>query len=213
MTEESARRRKKKFELDLPPTLLLSNVYFLNARNSKYILIGYSALKDFKPVIVFCTDGCFVEFILSDWITLIINQQKINQWFASANENEFICIPTKNIVIKNISVSNCLLLEIQNLKQTRSSNSICLNENEYKKCIELDSFIQTLMKNFQSNWWSVEDFYNVYVGLCATNKKFMLDDANYFYSNNTNIDSYRLFKEISYLCSEKLLNDVTHFDY
>lgn len=213
MAEETVRRRRKKFEMDQPPTLLLSNVYFLNPLNTRYILIGYSAAKDFKPVILLCQDESYVEFILSDWITLTINHQKITEWFATSAENELIFLPTKNITIKNVLKSTFPHLEIKNLKQTRLSNDICLNEFEYKKCIEIDSFIQTLMRNYQTNWWSVEDYYNVYTSRCSQNKTFALADNDYFHSENNHFDSYRLFKEITFFCSEKLRSDVTHFEY
>lgn len=213
MTEENVRRRRKKLEFEWAPTLLLSNVYFLNATNSKFVLIGYSAAKDFKPVILLCLDGCYVEFILSDWITLMINQQKILDWFANPVENELIFIPTKNMTIKNVVKTNFPMIEIQNLKQTRSSNNIFLNQHEYTKCVEIDSFIQTLMKNYQTNWWSVEDYYNMYVSRCSQNKTFSLSDNEYFYSENNHFDSYRLFKEITLFCTEKLISDVTHFEY
>lgn len=211
MAEESVRRRKKR-EHDIPATILLSNIYYLNPNNTKYILIGFSAVKDFKPLIVFCHDNLYVEFILSDWITLTINQQLIESWFAKAEAKTSANIGTKNINIKKTMKSNNPCLQINNCQQPRANNNILLSPSEYSKCIEIDLFIQNVIKSFQSNWFAIEDYYNVYVHKCKAKNVLFLEDNDYFFADNANFDCYRLFKEITYLCKDKLRTDVTHFN-
>lgn len=209
MAEEIVKRRKKRFEVELPSTLLLTNIYFLNPIQNKYILIGYSAAKDFKPVIVFCHESSYVEFILSDWSILTKSCILINDWFTKTDINDGLFITTKNIGIKKILKANNTYIQIQNIHHTRQNNNIILNVNEYRKCIEIDLFIQNIWKCFQNNWCGVEDYYNMYVHKCNTKNKLVLDDFEYFFfDSSVGFDCYRLFKEISLFCVDKLQSDV-----
>lgn len=176
---------------------------------NKYILIGYSAAKDLKPVIVFCHETSFVEMILSDWIILTKSCNFINDLFTKTDINDGLTIITKNIGIKRILKANNAFIQIQNIHHTRQNDHINLNVSEYRKCIEIDLFVQNIWKCFQANWCSVEDYYNMYVHKCNTLNKLVLDDFDiFFFDHNVGFDCYRLFKEISYFCTERLQSDV-----
>lgn len=209
MAEESVRRRKKRGVFEVQSTLLMSNVYFLNPNKTKFILIGYSVLKDFKPVIVFCHDGCYVDFILSDCIALMEKHETINDWFLNKCNNQEVLETTKNIYIKKTLKSNKPFLEIRNIQHRRLNNYILLNSREYTTCHQMEIFIQNILKNYQTNWCVVEEYYNVYVQKCCIKNELVLDDCDYFYPEYTSFDFYKLFKEISIFCKDKLESDVT----
>lgn len=202
---------RKKKENNKPPVLLLANIYFLNRSHTKFILIGYNASIDFKPVIVFQQDGSFVEFTLSDWQILTSNKILIENWFTHLDINETTSIVSKNVGIKKAIKLNTMYVQIQNSQRKKPINTILLNTDEYNKCTEIDLFVQNVIKTFQFNWFDIQDYYNTYVLKCNTKKSVILNEEDYFPSENCNFDTYRLFKEISYFCNVNLYSDVTFY--
>lgn len=206
MAEVITRKRKEKNQ---QPILLLANVYFLNRMHTKFILIGYNALRDFKPVIVFQQDASFVEFTLSDWQILTSNKNHIENWFLHIDINDTASIVSKNVGIKKAMKLNSMYIQIQNSQIKKPINTILLNVDEYHKCIEIDLFVQNVIKTFQFNWFDVQDYYNTFVLKCNAKKAIILNEEEYFVAENCNFDTYRLFKEITYFCNENLNSDVT----
>lgn len=206
MTEEYVRRRKKKVD-ENASTLILSNIYFLTNHNSKFLLIGYSALKDLKPMIVFRHENSCVEFTLSDWVILTSNARTLNDWVIKTDAVENETYITKNVTIKKVVKSTNMFIQISN-NQSKTGNSIFLNFTEYNKCLEMNMFIQNIMRTLQSNWFEIDDYYNFYVHRCNTTKKYVLSEQDFFSVDNANFDVYRLFKEISIFCIDKLQSDV-----
>lgn len=204
MAEVITRKRKEKNQ---PPILLLANIYFLNRAHTKFILIGYNALRDFKPVIVFQQDALFVEFTMSDWQILTSNKNHIKSWFSYIDSiNETASIVSKNVSIKNVIKLNSMYIQIQNSQRKKP---ILLNADEYHKCTEIDVFVQNVVKTFQFNWFGVQDYYNTFVLKCNAKKTIILNEEDYFEVENCNFDTYRLFKEITYFCNDNLYMDVT----
>lgn len=201
MPKVGVRRRTSKLPYGVQPTLLLTNIFFLDPAKPKYILVGYSISNDFRVVIVFCLNKEYIELTLSDWITLTINNEQIIDWYTKNDYNsERRSISTKNILI-NMAVQldeTYGELKINNHKELRRNSTIYLDFNEYQKCIEIDTFVQNIVKTYQSNRCAIEDYYNIYVHKCNAKNQKILDDIDYFYANNPNFDCYRLFKEISY---------------
>lgn len=208
MAEEYVRRRRRKFDENLS-TLLLSNVYFFGNHNSKFILIGYSAVKDMKPLIVFCYENSYVEFTMSDWIIFTSNSKTLNDWVLKTDPVEHETHITKNVTIKKVVKANNMYIQIQNNNQTRPGNLMLLNYSEYNKCLEMNQFIQNIMRTFQGNWLEIEDYYNYYIHRCNCKKKNVLEEQDFFTIENPNFDVYRLFKEISIFCLDKLQSDVS----
>lgn len=208
MSNQIVKKKRKKM-IDFPNSMVLQNIYFLNTEKSKFILIGFDLFKDFKPIIVFRHKNAYVEFTLSDWITLTINENNLNEWKVNNENFECVSIRTKNVCIMKVMKKDNAFVKIENIERNRPTNTIDLDYDEYKKCIEMNTYVQNVMKTFQTNWFEVEDYYNMYVHKCNAQKKFCLDDIEYFCTDNANIDTYRLFKEISIFCTDKLANDVS----
>lgn len=204
--------KSEKTQYGFQPVLVLPNIYFLDQYNTKFILIGYSATNNFNPIIIFAHNLSFVELTLSDWMALTMNDKVADNWFKTIDSVEGKLIKTKNIkVVKKIEKNNPTL-QIQKLAPSRSNNYINLNMFEYRKLVEIDSFVQTIMKNLNSNWIQVQDYYNLYVFYCNLKNKTVLDDSDFFTYDDSNFDCLRLFNEISINCRQKLLYDITIFD-
>lgn len=195
------------------PTLLLQYLYFLNSNANKYIAIGLSPENDFRPTIVLASSMSHVVFSVPDWIALFCNYmyEPINQWFDGDESTENQCLIQKNYKISNFKSEDTRLILIENIPQNRLNNSMFLTQEEYRQCIGMDSYVQPLIKQMQTNSNIIRDYFDLYVGYCFCKKKSQLDDDEFFmpFDNTLNLDTYRVFKEIPLICENKIKADLT----
>lgn len=206
------KKKLKKCRNKLPyrvcPTFLLTNIYFLNNQCTNFVLVGCAPSEKFKPTIIIFLDDSFVELALSDWVALNISNELTHKWFKSDDIKEGLLIKTNNISIEKKIVCRNKVLQIQNLPQISSNNYIELKAEDFQKINEMNTFIQFLMKKLQSHWLVIQDYYNLYIYYCYIKNKNVLDDEDFFvYDEPKDFDSYRLFREISFLCKDKILLD------
>lgn len=157
-------------------------------------------------MILFCQENTIVEFTLSDWMTLTSNTTPICDWTIKSDAAEHEIHYTQNVTIKRVVLANNILLQIRNNHNPKKM--LFLNFSEYNKCIEMSLFVQNMMRSMQANWIDIEDYYNFYIQKCNARRKIVLEEQDFFTVDNANFDIYRLFKEISIFCSDKLQSDV-----
>lgn len=195
------------------PTLVLQTVYFLNNNCSKSLCIGYDTENDFKVTIILMTMYSYVTLSVTDWLTLMLNHTEAACWFNNASEfqqlGEF--KTTNNYKISKLSNDETHFLEISNNSAHRQNNNIFLFHNEFSRCIELDSLLQTFIKQMQPNSQFLTDYYNWYVYHCSVNRKKSLDQCDYFtpFGDVSSFDSLRFFMEIPIFCEQKLKSDLS----
>lgn len=205
------RKRANRKKFHPRPELLLENVLFLNLSFNKIVTVGYSVNENCRPTILLMHNSHFVTLLLTDWLAIFTFNSQIKNWFANDSPNSSInetWIACKNIKLTKIHSNHERLIQIESTTQLNCV--IALNSEEYNKCIELDSYIQYLLKQMQHNYIFVDEYYNMYVYYCILNKKSRLSEEEYFLLSNfsNNIDSYRIFSEIPTYCSRKLSSDL-----
>lgn len=195
----------------VPLNLVLQNIYLLNNPGTKYITLGYDPANHFYlTIMIVSTDG-FVTMTVTDWLALMSTSNNIFEFFKSSEltvaEN---IISTLNIeVSKNLS-DELRPIKLENSRQVRENKTILLTEAEFSRCVLLDSYYQTLIKQMQVNPPLLGDYYAYYVFYCQTFDKSKLDDNEYFapFGTTATFDGFRFFKEIPIFCSEMLLSDL-----
>lgn len=192
------------------PQLLLQSLYFINDNVPKHIAVGYSPENDFRPGFILGNNISHVVLGVVDWLALFLVKQQIEEWFAGVTDDtEPFLLATKNIRVSKYNASPNIIV-VENTPRTWSNNQVLLNLREYQKCLELDNLFQPIIKQMQSNAAQIDDYYSLYIFYCMQKRKQTLSDEDYFlpFTTNSSIDTFKLFKEIPLLCSEKLRNDI-----
>lgn len=217
--EKPKKNKKKKTEeiesvisISSQPELLLRSVFFLNLECTKNISIGYAIADNCRPMFMLSHDLSYVLLALTDWMVIFLSNLLIQNWYAQVvdvNTNDS-CVVSKNIKLKRVMINGVPLIEIENVPKKSFNNSVLINLREYERCCELDSYLQYLFRQAQQNWIYVDDYYNMYVYYCLLKNKPYLDEEDYFTIIDLpqSIDSYKIYKEISLVCKEKLSVDV-----
>lgn len=194
------------------PSLLLSTTYFLNNQCNRHVILGHIPDNDCRPLYILGTTTSFVTLSTSDWLMLMMSKVEIESWFSKKEgvSNDDIII-SKNVKVSSYEGSGSKkLIFIENLNCCRVNKSILLNEEEFDKLVQLDSFLFFISKQMQQNCVYVDDYYNLYIYYCLLKEKNYLNDQDFFPPNDLNncVDIFRLFKEIPIVCKEQLAIDL-----
>lgn len=202
----------KQQNFEFAPCLLFQTVYFLNNTCNKYLSLGYDVKNGCRPLFTIGTSLGFVTLSTSDWMMLMINKIQIEYWFNNIGDSfEPGLITSKNIQLSQIRNGEQNFIMIENLNATRNNKTVLLSEEEYRKIIDIDSFLFLTVKQMQQNSIMIDEYYNMYIYYCIAKGKKLLTDEDFFPSldlNNANFDLFRLFKEIPLNCREEIERDV-----
>lgn len=188
------------------PSLLLSTIYFLNNQCNRHVVLGYAPENECRPLFILGTMNSFVSLSTTDWVMLMLSKIQISSWFNNEDDFENDVIISKNIKIAPFQSKTNKLICIENLNCDRANKSILLSEEEYNKCVDLDSIIHIISKQMQQNSIHIDDYFNMYIYYCLSKEKTKLSELDFFPPNDTNtfFDTFRLFKEIPLLCAEQV---------
>lgn len=193
------------------PNLVLQLVYYLNDMGTKHVAIGFDPLNEFRLTVILSSNYSFVVMSTVDWFTFMLNIPEVHNYFNDIVQlhcSEF--KTTKNIIMQKHNGDD-KVLQIEDYPRTRSNNMIFLKNEEFTRCLELDAYLQPLIKQLQLYPQLILDYYNLYIYHCQTSNKQTLNDTEYFLplGNGNLLDSFRLFKEIPIYCREKLDRDLS----
>lgn len=202
----------KKFIVLQEPVLLLNTTYFLNRNCNRHLILGYSPDNECRPLYILGTASNFVTLSISDWMMLMMSKSQIESWFDNTEDSS----EDKTILSKNMKISRYYgplggkYIYIENLNCEHINKLVILSEEDFKQCVELDSFLFKYSKQMQVNSVFIDDYYNMYVYYCLSKNINQLSDEDFFPANDLNntIDAYRLFKEIPIICKDKLKIDL-----
>lgn len=197
--------------LHFRPNLLLQLVYFLNDTGTKNVTIGFDPMNDFRLTIILASNYSFVVMTSVDWFTFLLNIPEVHNFFHDISQDNCTTFKTtRNILLSKHKGPNDRRLQIEDFPRLRANNVIFLSDEEFNRCLALDSYFQPLIKQLQMYPQMISEYYSLYIYHCQTSKKETLLESDYFLprANENSLDSFRLFKEIPIYCRSKLDTDL-----
>lgn len=203
-----------KFNKLLPPELLLSYTYFLNAEHTCYITIGYD-VESFELRIIMLKDKVFQIWTFCQWDYLMQNAAQIQCLFQCEPDNGADNKNDNYFVKTSRSNSDELYIKLKKHKETKflilfnGSSEIVLYSSEWAKFFALSWFLNTIVNWYSATWPEIQHYYNAYSAKCNIMQLNELPSNEFFVLAET--QSYcnfsRLFNEIPVLCANKIQND------
>lgn len=195
------------------PALLLSYTYFLNSNHTCYISIGYD-VDTFKLKVIVYKNMINQEWMYEDWDYLYKNSTVIQDKFLGNQKND------TNLSDYNIKTNvggnkmSCKVLLLQQDRQAitfkTDTSKITMVLAEWMLFYKILNFLNSVIKMYNSVWYEVEQYYNLYYDRCKQLQVDELPQNEYFIPIPTTYNCCnfsRLFNEIPILCQKKLQQD------
>lgn len=195
------------------PMLLLSYTYFLNPNHTCYISIGYD-VETFKLKIILYKNMTNQEWLYEDWDYMYKNSTVIQNKFLEGIKSD--TYSNRQGIGKNDD-GNKLSYKVLFLRQDRKvitfktgAIKITMTSMEWLEFYKILNFLNSVVKMYNTVWYEVEQYYNLYFDRCNQLQVDELPHSEYFIPIPTTY-SYcnfsRLFNEIPVLCQKKIQQD------